>query len=719
MAKRHKKLPLPEEWRRIPTQYFMSGVEGSTHFNIAKSAGARYMLMSYWHLRKKGSKKMMEERFGDGQIKLLIDSGAHTFMENRDEYVNKPDEFWEKYIQEYLEWAEKNKKYIMAIVELDLDLLFGVEKVQEWRNKYFEPFERRTGIPVCYVWRSNQPEKLWIEMCKRYRYVGFSGQNDEASVYQMKRLLRIAKKYGAVVHGFAMSKPSILPQLPFFSFDSISWKSGEMYGVTYIWDGRKFHTITKDKKEQARRRFKQKLLALGCNWDLYIKDDNNEVTRMNAIAWLEVTKYIQRRLKPKMYWLDKEALKRGEIPIGKIEPPKKIESKKEVDDEDGEDMPDEAEEASVELIQQDLADVEFPEPRWFKGAMRDLDEWCRKLNISPDYGGENEQLRVEALFDATILCTIARNEDTYIEVAAERYTHDRLRRLCIRYLGTEIRDDEIALEELTNFFVEVVTGKNDFFYTNDGNIDEAPPEPREREDYLVEEDTFNPVEKAVALLEEAGIPKARDHLGRFLPGQTAVRKPKKIYSDLYPKLACDTCYAAESCPKFRPGYLCAYNKLFERFNVRDPNDLLDMLYSAVELNGKRLQRAAIFEVLQSGAIDPTVTGLIQMQTNLVKQLLEIQRALNAPQASLTDPDVEVTIKARNGGRGTGILSQIFGMPGSSSDEKDEEEESIDAEFNVKEDEETTTETVTSQPAKQQYKPTIRKSIKITRPSKGQ
>lgn len=221
-----KKLPLPKEWTTQPFQMFFSGVEGNTHFNVAKNAGVRYMLMSYFHCKKKGM-KFMEERFGDGEIKLLIDSGGHTFQQDPDEWKKKPDSFWHKYIMDYLEWAEKNKKYIFSIVEVDVDRLFGMKRQWEIREKYFEPFQKRTGIPVCYIYRSEYPEKDWTEMCKRYNYVGISGANDDASIRQMKKLIGIAKKFNAVVHGFAMTKPSVLPDLPFFSVDSISWKMGE------------------------------------------------------------------------------------------------------------------------------------------------------------------------------------------------------------------------------------------------------------------------------------------------------------------------------------------------------------------------------------------------------------------------------------------------------------------------------------------------------------
>lgn len=222
-----KKVPFPDRLKNETFQMYFSGVEGNTHFNIAKSAGVKHMLMSYFYVRRKGH-KFLEERFGDHSISLFIDSGAHTFMGDIDEYKKKPMSFWEDYIAKYLEWAKRNAAFIFAIAELDLDVIVGTKVVNEWRLKYFQPFEAETGIPVCYIWRSNTYTfKDWIYMCKTFNYCGFSGMNDDADVAQMKKLLATAKKYGTVCHGMAMTKPSILPQLPFFSVDSISWKTGK------------------------------------------------------------------------------------------------------------------------------------------------------------------------------------------------------------------------------------------------------------------------------------------------------------------------------------------------------------------------------------------------------------------------------------------------------------------------------------------------------------
>lgn len=480
-----------------------------------------------------------------------------------------------------------------------------------------------------------------------------------------------------------------------------------MYGVTYFWDGKKFHTVVKDKKVSFRKRFKQKLLALGCDWKLYSADDNNEVTRMNAIAWLEIMKYIQRRLKTKMYWLDKKAniklegpargsqLKHGNLSTqnGSIEK-NAVDKKKlfrktndEVDDEIDEELNDEVEveeKEAVELIKQKLSNVQFPDEKWFKGSKKDLNEQALKLNISPDFG--SPKAVSNAVLDATILCTIARGDTTWIDEAGKRYKRNLVLELTQFYFGSPIEDQELALEELIEFFVGVVTGNNSYFFDTqvEEEAEEPPPEPKERDAYVSDEEDIEVDQKALALLDQAGVPQIRDESGRFLPGHS-VRKPKQIYSAKYPKLACDTCYAAQSCPKFVSGYLCAYNKLFERFSMRNPQDILDMLFSMVELNGQRIQRVAIFEMLEGGAPDANLSSLMQMQVGMINQVRQVMESLGPRQAN---PDFKMTIESTNGGGG-GILARLFAPMAEKNkandevidgDFKDDEDDDEDAEF---------------------------------------
>ena len=179
-------------------------------------------------------------------------------------------------------------------------------------------------------------------------------------------------------------------------------------------------------------------------------------------------------------------------------------------------------------------------------------------------------------------------------------------------------------------------------------------------------------------LQTLGIIPVRDEKGRFLKGQKVVRKPKNVYSDLMPKLNCDTCYASGKCPEYQAGYVCAYNKLFKRFNTRNREDVMDAIHSLVELNLSRLQRQAIFEVLDGGMADATVTQLLDQNIkllNLLQQIGQQQRAVIAQKKTVVTEDGKMetieTIQA-NPDQG-GILAKMFSFGGQSRQYKDEEE----------------------------------------------
>jgi hypothetical protein len=82
-----------------------------------------------------------------------------------------------------------------------------------------------------------------------------------------------------------------------------------------------------------------------------------------------------------------------------------------------------------------------------------------------------------------------------------------------------------------------------------------------------------------------------------------------IYSDKMHKLACDTCYAADKCPDYRAGYVCAYDKEFKKFNTRNVDDVMDAMYGMIEYNLGRFQRMAMFETMDGGMIDGNVNVL--------------------------------------------------------------------------------------------------------------
>ena len=205
----------------IPTSIVISGVESERYWDIVvRQCGMKFVLMSYHYLQKKPKdflKKRIEE-FPD--LKVFIDSGAHTFLANSDKFQDKPLKFWEDYLQEYTDWVKDNHEYIFACANLDIEFLVGNEQVDEWNDKYFLPVEE-AGVEVCYIWHTPRGEQGWEQMCKKHSYIGMSMENDkEVTVQRLMKRLKVAQKYNTRVHGMALTKTEILVRVPFFSADS-------------------------------------------------------------------------------------------------------------------------------------------------------------------------------------------------------------------------------------------------------------------------------------------------------------------------------------------------------------------------------------------------------------------------------------------------------------------------------------------------------------------
>lgn len=631
-----------------PLSIFYSGVEYESYLDILYDLGIRNFLMSYEYLKGKGYSQL--KKYPD--MHLFIDSGAYTYMSNP-EFENYTVEQWEDQIHKYLAWAKKNKDSIFAIADLDLQYLVGEAKVNEWRKKYFEPFMLETGIPVCFIYHEEGLDK-WEYMCKRYPYVGFSlnvdGNVDETD---LKEKFRIAEKYDTLVQGMASTRTQLLTEYPFYTVDSTTWNVGLKYGEISVWNSTKMSRIKK-------KDFEDKAFPIISRYDehfdlnLLREEDKTEMIRVNAYAFIQAEKYIHDRLKSKMYWLKAKVTK-----------------------------------VDLDNLPADF----FPSPEWFKGDTSDAKEYAQKMNINPELPEV-----VNVLYDVTTFLNW--DNPVYEEMTSwykEPEQKELIDQLHDTYINRIVPDEETKIRDIIKFFSECVSGERDTLLQLGTNFDRIV---KERDDYI-EDDEVEMVDltpeqvrdKLHNLLpspedaEEEGAPeidkldeeifkKAEivptfDENGKFLKGQTAVRKPKKVYSKKYPKFACDTCYAAAKCPEYKPGYVCAYQKMFNRFDSRSMSDIIQALQGMVDHNMARMQRAMVMEVL-NGTVDNTVTAFIDQNMRLMNMLKQMYEAssnevLRQSRVVRSDGSFEETTQITNP-QSQGILEKLFNMNSPSRDE---------------------------------------------------
>lgn len=632
---------------------FYSGVEYEVYLQGCYDMGVRNFLMSYEYIRKR-SLKQVTEKF-DETIHLFIDSGAYTYI-NDPKFHDYDIKHWESHIEKYLKWAEANKKFIFAIANLDLDNILGGEQIKEWNRKYFEPFMLRTGIPVCFIWHDCYTLESFEQYCRRYPYVGITAVNDESAgtdINYFKEKLQIAEKHNAVLHGMGMTRTSLLPQLPFYTVDSTSWKTGMRYGVIPTWNGRMIKSCKRDEFDSKTVPILSSYPDIKFDFEKLRDYYEPEVIRASVYAYIKAEEFIIQRLQSLEYWKKVKAIKN-----------------------------------SLDSLPADF----FPPPEWTvnvsNAKLEDIQAYARKMNINPDLG----QQTLNSVREMTIFLNWD-NED-YSETKKLFIEEKGWFESAHDFYINRIREtDEERIQDLIQFFKDNLEGRNEFLLQMGTNFDRRQ---LEREEYLDDADDDTEIEDVPenevlrafhALLptpkdatenesgemnstfdnlddevyQEMGIIPVRDDTGKVLRYEKrAIRK--NIYSKKFPKFACDNCFVGAKCPEYKAGYVCAYSKIFKKFDTRNMTDIIQAVQSITGYDMERLQKAMIFEQL-GGGIDGNVSAMIE--TNLKHLLLLKDLYSNASTETIrqtrvvrSDGSMESVTQISNPQNG-GILSKLL------------------------------------------------------------
>jgi len=203
-----------------------------------------YILESYFELSKGQNDYFQKTRhfFGD----FLLDSGAFTFMSGTVKGSN-----WNQYARDYANYIKTNgvKNYF----ELDLDSLMSLDKVEGLRKL----IEDITGIPSIPVWHKSRGLDYWFRMCEDYKYIAIGGivsgeiKRNQYDVFH--KLISIADKHKAKVHGLGFTNITGVKKYKFYSVDSTGWLFGNRGGFLYKFNGQDFDKIyMKDKRMKGK-----------------------------------------------------------------------------------------------------------------------------------------------------------------------------------------------------------------------------------------------------------------------------------------------------------------------------------------------------------------------------------------------------------------------------------------------------------------------------------
>jgi len=220
---------------------YLAGVEQHDSDNGLKDNLFTNVFCSYYYLRDKKWERI--EHVFNHTDSIIVDSGAHSFFSEVDEadptagmsasVVRKkkktkvtPDEYFDGYIKWLEAWHEKFDYF----VELDIGELVGQEKVLGWRNRLAEKGLMHKCITVYHPKVITYDEYLKELDNSVSRYIALEGDRRSRKRLPYRQLIQPAFERGVKVHGFALVKPKLLTDAPFYSVDSSSWKAGSRFG---------------------------------------------------------------------------------------------------------------------------------------------------------------------------------------------------------------------------------------------------------------------------------------------------------------------------------------------------------------------------------------------------------------------------------------------------------------------------------------------------------
>jgi len=155
---------------------------------------------------------------------FMLDSGAFTFMSK------KRTTNFDEYVAKYIDFINKNN--IDNFIELDIDSIVGLKKVEEYRDL----INKETGKKCIPVWHRNRGIQYFKDCCKEYPYVAIGGlvvneyENVNGLFDMFPYFISYAHHCGAKIHGLGFTRFDKLHNCHFDSVDSTSWLSDSRYG---------------------------------------------------------------------------------------------------------------------------------------------------------------------------------------------------------------------------------------------------------------------------------------------------------------------------------------------------------------------------------------------------------------------------------------------------------------------------------------------------------
>lgn len=229
-----------------------------------------YLLASYYYLRK--STRFCDAVFAAaaGGATVMIDCGAHSLYQAKAKGAQvKPID-----VGTYCEFLESNKSSVWQAIALDV----VKDKDQTAVNLKFMLDRGLRPMPVMVY---GMPDEDAIEMVKINPHICVAGGRDARMPWLYQRFIRIAKCTDgqAKTHGLAFVKYPDYLRLPIYSVDSVSWKSGAMFGLTRSFNPTAGQQIVVAKRKQTIRKSASEYMVLVGQYESLLQSHNASAYR--------------------------------------------------------------------------------------------------------------------------------------------------------------------------------------------------------------------------------------------------------------------------------------------------------------------------------------------------------------------------------------------------------------------------------------------------------
>lgn len=263
-----------------------------SRLDLVNEVNPPYVLESFQYLRSinnENLKKFMGYIKSNKCKMFLLDSGAFTYMEKIKTDKNLSASQFEKYVDDYIDFI--NKWDIEYFFEMDIDVVVGLEKVEEYRKR----IEEGTGKKTIPVFHRERGKDYFIKMCKEYDYVAIGGLVGTGYSKKHHKYLQwfveTAHQYNTKIHGLGFTSVEGLKRYNFDTVDSTSWLSGSRFASFVRWNPIEKKLEKIDKPENRRMK----------------KGAYKKIDTVAGREWIKFGNYLEKHNKEKVLkWEEKE-----------------------------------------------------------------------------------------------------------------------------------------------------------------------------------------------------------------------------------------------------------------------------------------------------------------------------------------------------------------------------------------------------------------------------